>query len=103
MSSADLLQTVVREVRAGSELRVWVLPRSSRCMVAGEQDGCLKIKLTRPPVDNQANEECRAFIAKRAGVPKKNVSIVHGHTSRRKVLFIRDLSPAVLLERLCSP
>lgn len=103
MSSAELLQSAIREVNAGAELCVRVLPRSSRCMVAGVQDGCLKIKLTSPPVDGQANAECCAFIAKCAGVPKTNVCIVRGHTSRRKVLLVRNTTLPVLLERLSRP
>lgn len=79
----------IRDEKDGVAFAVFVLPRSSRNMVAGLHNGALKLKLTAPPVDNAANKECKAFLAKTLKVPKSSVEIISGHTSRNKHLLIR--------------
>ena len=78
------------------ELTVSVVPRSSRCEIAGIHNNALRIKLTSPPVDNEANIQCCAFIAKLLGIAKGQVSIVHGKTSRRKVVKIEGVSEELI-------
>lgn len=58
-------------------------------MVAGLHNGALKLKLTAPPVDNAANKECIAFLAKALKLPKSSLDILSGHTNRNKQLLIR--------------
>ena len=79
----------IRDEKEGITFPVFVLPRSSRNMVAGLHNGALKLKLTAPPVDNAANKECVAFIAKTLKIPKSSVEILSGHTNRNKHLMIR--------------
>jgi uncharacterized protein (TIGR00251 family) len=54
----------------------------------GLHDGLLKIALTAPPVDGVANKALVEFVAKTLGVPKGQVTLVSGETSRRKTLEI---------------
>ena len=68
-------------------MRVRVIPRSSKNAVQWEQ-GTLKVRLTAPPVDGAANEALIALLAERLGLPKRNVSIVGGATSRQKTVEI---------------
>ena len=79
----------IKDEKDGLLFMVFVLPRSSRNMVAGLHSGALKLKLTAPPVDNAANKECAAFLAKALKVPKSSIEIVSGHTSRNKQLLVR--------------
>ena len=44
----------------------------------------MKIRLAAPPVDGAANDELVRFVAEAFGVPKRNVEIVSGATSRQK-------------------
>lgn len=74
------LETIAGGVRFG----VLVAPRASRQGVLGAHDGALKIALTAPPVDRAANEALIAYIAKVLGVPRCEVRIVSGASSRRK-------------------
>ena len=53
----------IRETENGVVLDIRVLPRSSRCELAGIQDGALKMKITAPPVEGRANEECIRFLS----------------------------------------
>lgn len=70
-------------------ITVRVLPRSSKNEIIGElSDGTLKIKTTLPPVDGAANTAVVILLAKYFGVKKSAISIVHGHTSKTKIVEI---------------
>ena len=56
------------------------------------EDGGLKIRLTAPPVDGAANEALVKFLADTFSVPKSQVEIVSGHTSRNKIVRIQGIS-----------
>ena len=57
-------------------------------------------QLAAPPVDGKANEECIAFFADVAGVPKSRVRIVKGLTSRMKVVEIDGVAQGLVESRL---
>jgi len=83
MTPAQLLQQLQREGEL--RLRVKVLPKSSRCELAGFMaDGTLKIKVQAPPEKGKANAEVRAVLAKELKASLRNVEIVSGHTSPLK-------------------
>jgi uncharacterized protein (TIGR00251 family) len=79
---------------------VHVVPRASRSAVLGLHDGCLKIALDAPPVDGAANDALIALIAKRLGRPRRAVTLVRGHTSRRKTLAVEGATLPDLLALL---
>ena len=94
------IRKVFRSTDRGTEIRVFVIPRSSQCGITGTHDGALKIKLTKPPVDGQANAECCKVVAKHLGVPKSQVRVASGKTSRRKVLLVEGVSEEEVSERI---
>lgn len=69
-------------------VRVRVKPRSSRARVGGTREGALEVAVTAPPVDGAANEAVVAVIASALGVPKRDVAIVRGASSRDKTVRI---------------
>jgi uncharacterized protein (TIGR00251 family) len=73
---------------------VRVQPRASREAVTGVHDGALKIALTAPPVEGEANLALVAFLAKQLGVPKRDVQIVQGATGRQKLVAVRGTTVA---------
>ena len=73
----------------GLVLKIFVLPRSSKNMLAGRHGDALKIKLTAPPVDGAANKMCIKFLAQNLGLPKSSLEIVSGHASRTKLILVR--------------
>jgi uncharacterized protein (TIGR00251 family) len=75
---------------------VYVQPRASRNELAGLHDGCLKVRLTAPPVEGAANEALVRFIAEALGVPRRQVTVVAGSSGRRKILEIEGVSEAQL-------
>jgi uncharacterized protein (TIGR00251 family) len=70
---------------------VRVIPRSSKNTLEWEQ-GAIKARLTAPPVDGAANETLIALLAEHLGVPKRAIQIVHGATSRQKMVEIAGMT-----------
>jgi hypothetical protein len=73
---------------AGVLVPVLVQPRASRDAVAGVHDGRLKLLLKAPPVEGAANEAALRFLAKFLGVPRADVTLKQGPTSRRKTFVV---------------
>ena len=73
-------------------LRVLVQPRASKNELAGVHGDCLKIRVTSPPVEDQANKKLCAFLSKLIGVGKKQVEVVGGHKTRVKKVMISNTS-----------
>ena len=80
----------------GVRFEVQVAPRASRDAVLGVHDGALKVALTAPPVDGEANAALVAFLAKRLGVAKRDVTITQGTSSKRKTLEARGVEASAL-------
>ena len=80
---------------AYARLDVYVQPRASKTTVAGLHDGAIKIRLAAPPVDGAANAALVEFIASRLGIARARVRIAAGETSRRKVVEIDGVGPAL--------
>jgi len=79
---------------------IYVQPRASKSGVIGMHDGCLKLAITSPPVDNKANRAVAAFLADLFKLPQKNIKLSAGDRSRRKLFTIAGVTLAELQERL---
>lgn len=82
----------IRAVAGGVQLTLHVQPGARTTAVAGCHGDAIKVRLAAPPVDGRANEALLAFVAERAGVPSRDVTLVRGATSRRKVVEVRGLA-----------
>ncbi len=67
-------------------------PRASKSAISGELEGALKIRLAAPPVDGAANEELIFFLAKFFDLPRKNIHLLSGETSKHKIVQIDGIS-----------
>lgn len=65
-----------------------VQPGAKTTEISGLHGEALKVRLAAPPVDGKANAVLIAFVSETLNVPKGNVEIAAGATSRRKVLRI---------------
>jgi uncharacterized protein (TIGR00251 family) len=74
------------------ELRVRVIPRTSKSGIAGTRDGALLVRLNSPPVEGAANAELIQVISDALGVPKRSVSIVSGQRSRLKRIVVHGVT-----------
>lgn len=88
-------------VEGGVRLVVRVMPRSSQNGIQGvltDADGrvSLKVRLTAPPHDGEANEALIVFLAKILRMRKTDISIHSGQTSRFKVVHLAGSSTAII-------
>jgi uncharacterized protein (TIGR00251 family) len=77
---------------------VLVQPRASRAKIGPLHDGRLKVAVTAPPVDGEANAAVIELIAKTLGVAKGAVRVVAGASSRRKTVEVRGVARAAIEE-----
>ena len=81
-------------------LEVHVQPGARSDEVVGLRDGILHMKVKAPPRKGQANQALITLLAKALGLPKNDLAIVRGHTSRNKALDVQGISPEELKKRL---
>lgn len=86
--------------RPPATLSVRVQPRASRNEVVGLVGEILKIKLTAPPVEGEANEACLAFLAKLLDLAPSRLAIIQGVRSRTKLIRITGLTQQEVRARL---
>ena len=88
----------ITETDQGIIFKIYVQPRASRNSFAGIHGDALKVRITAPPIDGEANKMCIQYLAKRLGLAKSSMEIVSGHTGRRKQILARwpdaDRQPA---------
>jgi uncharacterized protein YggU (UPF0235/DUF167 family) len=77
-------------------------PRARESRVSGCRLGAIVVDLAAPPVDGAANAELVSTLAQALGIPKRDVALVRGESSRGKLVEVRGLSVGevrALLER----
>lgn len=81
-------------------LTVLVVPRASRDQVGPWSEGVLKVRVSRPPADGEANSAVIGAVAQALEVAPTRIKLVAGTRSRRKRLQIDGLDQAELRTRL---
>lgn len=81
-------------------LRLYIQPKASRDQIVGLHGDELKVAITAPPVDGQANAHLTKFLAKQFRVAKGNVCIEKASSDGTNMCAssTRSKSP-----RLCKP
>lgn len=72
----------------GLVLRLYIQPKASRDCIIGLHGDELKVAITAPPVDGQANAHLVKFLAKQFRVAKNQVLIEKGELGRHKQVKI---------------
>jgi uncharacterized protein len=86
----------MRMTEQGTTIEIYVQPKASKNELSGMHEGSLKVRLTAPPVEGEANRECLRFLAKVFEVPKSRLTILKGRQSRRKTVLVRGVAPELL-------
>ena len=96
-------------IAGGVNLVVRLTPKGGRDAIDGTEimsDGraVLRIRVKAAPSDGEANAALRQLIAKAAGVPSRDVSLVAGATARIKRLVISGDGPTLvaMLEKIAA-
>jgi uncharacterized protein (TIGR00251 family) len=69
-------------------IRIVVTPRAKKSGIIELQNGCLKVKLTSPPIKNRANRELIDLLSRYYRVSKSAIRIIRGVHSREKLVEI---------------
>ncbi|WP_319704261.1 DUF167 family protein YggU [Cronobacter sakazakii] len=72
----------------GLVLRLYIQPKASRDSIIGLHGDELKVAITAPPVDGQANAHLVKYLAKQFRVAKSQVVIEKGELDRHKQVKI---------------
>lgn len=101
-------KTAIAQVLSlSTRISVYLQPRASKTSIVGMHGAAVHIRVTAPPVDNAANEALVELIAERLGIAKRQVRLVAGANSRRKIVEIDGLTveaaTTVLLATARSP
>ena len=91
---------MLRETPDGVRIDIEVKVRASRTRVLGVKAERLCVALAAPPVDGAANEALQRALADHFGLPRRQVRLVMGEKSRRKVVELLGVNAADVLTRL---
>ena len=83
-------------------LRLRVQPRASREAILGWREDVLRVAVTAPPVEGEANQAVGRLLARVLGVAPSAVSIVRGGHGRDKVVRIAGVTDAAVRARLAD-
>ena len=71
-------------------IQIKVKPNSRASLLEQKEDGTWLAHLKSPPVHGKANEELLTLVSKHFKLPKSNVSIKSGGSTRTKLVQIRE-------------
>ena len=87
--------------RKGAALAIRVTPRSRRNeIVEVQSDGTIRVRLTAPPVEGEANKALVKFLAEVLEVPPSNIEIIAGASGHDKLVSVLDLDAETVHERI---
>lgn len=88
------------ETPGGVRVEVEVKVRASKSRVLGVKGGKLSVALAAAPVDGEANQELIDTLAAHFQLPRRQVSLISGERSRRKLVELSGLRAADVLKRV---
>ncbi len=89
--------------KRGAALAIRVTPRASRnAIVEILHDGTIKVHVTAPPREGEANEALIQFLAEVLDVPKSRLEIVAGETGRDKLVSVLDMDVETAHKRIVA-
>ena len=74
----------IKQTPNGITLNLHCQPGAKLSKVVGLHDGCLKISLQAPALENKANELLLAWLSKHLKIPQKQIQFISGQNSRKK-------------------
>jgi hypothetical protein len=83
---------VAERTRSPIRLRVRVVPGARTTQVVGRLGDAWKLRVHAAPERGRANDEVVALLAETLGLPRADVRVVAGHTTRDKVVELAGIS-----------
>jgi uncharacterized protein (TIGR00251 family) len=88
------MSSPLSETPEGVKLALRVTPRAARNELGAVRDGRLQVRVTVAPEDGKANEAVIKLLAKSWRIAAGSFEIVSGHTSRDKLVLLRNVRAA---------
>ncbi|QEH17110.1 DUF167 family protein YggU [Histophilus somni] len=88
----------VEKIGDNLRLKIFLQPKASKDHLIGLYDNALKISITAPPIDGQANAHLLKFLSKTFKVAKSQIILEKGELSRHKQILIphpKSIPPVV--------
>jgi uncharacterized protein (TIGR00251 family) len=85
-----------------SALDLIVTPRAAANAVGPFVNGVLRVRVTRPPADGDANRAVVRMVAEALRIAPSQIVVLAGQSSRRKRVRIEGLSPEEVAGRLAN-
>jgi hypothetical protein len=82
------------------ELELAVVPRASSDRVGPYAGGVLRVRVTRPPADGEANRAVLRLVARALELAPSRLSLIAGSRDRRKRVHVEGIDDAELRRRL---
>ena len=87
----------------GIRLNLRVSPGAKRTSIAGSYgEDAIRLKVAAPPTEGRANAEVERFLASLLGIPRSDVAVTRGASSRDKVVVVRGLQQTKTHQLLSS-
>ena len=84
------------------DIELAVTPRAAADRVGPIRDGVLRVRVTRPPSDGEANRAVLRLVARAIGMPVSRLTLVAGERARRKRVTVEGFDAAELGRRLAA-
>lgn len=78
---------MLKTTENGLIIKVKIVPNSSRNEIILEEE-FIKVKVTAQPIENKANKALIEFLSKQFKLPKTNIQIIKGETSKDKTILL---------------
>jgi uncharacterized protein len=79
----------------GTLLNLRVSPGAKRASIEGPYgEDAIRLKVAASPVGGKANAEVERFLAELLGVPRSDVAVIRGTSSKDKTVLVRGLARA---------
>jgi uncharacterized protein (TIGR00251 family) len=92
----------LNESAKGVTFAVKVQPRARKNAIIGSVGDAIKLAVTAPPVEGQANQAVIEFFAEWFQIARSQVTITSGETSRIKSIRVTGITTQQLRERLAA-
>ena len=93
---------VGERTRSSTRLRVRVVPGAARTQLVGRLGDAWKLRVHAAPERGLANHAVVALLAETLGLPRADVRVVAGHTTRDKLVEVAGISRDEVEHRLES-
>lgn len=95
----------LRDSKEGALISVHAQPGAKKTAMKGLYGDALKISVQAPPMDGEANEAIRDFLAEVFNIPSSRIFLKAGATGRKKVFLLTHVplaSAKKILEGMLS-